>query len=96
MAIQARKEACRKLREAKTVKQDEKRERSGKSKAVCEEADQKVEGDEEEHIEKDKRAGHTKLQALWSDLKRGHRSKNTSIPRLKCIGGKSLGTGGIG
>ena len=61
-----------------------------KTKAVCEEADQKVEGDEEEHIEKDKRAGHAKLQAFWSDLKGGHRSKKTSIPRLKCISGKSL------
>ena len=65
--MQARKEACRKLREAKTVKQDETlREKWNmyKTKAVCEEADQKVEGDEEEHIEKDKRAGHAKLQAF--------------------------------
>ena len=60
-----------------------------KQKAVREETDHNGEGDKEEDTEKDKRAGWTKLQAFWSDLKGGHRNKR-GIQGLKCKSGKTI------
>ena len=94
MAIQARKEACRRLREARrTVKQGEtlrerwntyKNKRRFVKKLIRKEKEMK------KTLRKIKEQGEPSCKLFWSDLKGGHRNRKRSIPTLKSRIGKTI------